>query len=155
MKKRIISHAQLVMFSFLAPVVVLLIELLPILVFPIKKDLFVFVFFAVQYLGMWIICFAIHNYAYRIINLNEKTITDGKIKIYWECVQKYEIKEIKLLQYSIIPTIHLKPMVFLVGNNGEKIGFSMTQKNIKQLSCFMDKNPVINEFIRNHAEKTI
>ena len=155
MKKRIISHAQLVMFSFLAPAVVLLIELLPILVFPIKKDWFVFVLFAVQYLGMWIICFAIHNYAYRIINLNEKTITDGKVKIYWECVQKYEIKEIKLLQYSIIPTIYLSSMVFLVGNNGEKIGFAMTQKNIKKLSCFMDKNPVINEFIRNYAEKTI
>ena len=107
MEKRIISHVQLIMFSFLAPVVVLLIELLPILVFPIKKDLFVFVFFTIQYLGMWMICFAIYNYAYRIIYLNEEAITNGKIKIYWECVQKYETKDIKLLQYSIIPTIHL------------------------------------------------
>ena len=146
--KKIISHAQLIVFSFLAPAVVLLIELLPILVFPIKKDLFTFVFFILQYLGMWIICFAINKYAYRIIYLDDKTVTDGKIEISWECIQKYEIKEIKLFQYSIIPTIYLKPMVFLVGNNGEKIGFSMTQKNIKQLIYFVNKNPVINELIK-------
>ena len=153
MKKRIISHAQLIVFSFLAPLVILLIELLPILVFPIKKDLFVFVFLLVQYLGMWIICFAIYNYAYRIIYLNEEAITSGKIKIYWECVQKYELKEIKLLQYSIIPTIYLKSMVFLVGNAGEKIGFAITQKNLKKLVSFMDKNPVINELIIKYHEK--
>lgn len=110
-----------------------LIELLVILSLPKEKKPWVFIFVAIQGILFYLICFAIYSYAYKIVKMNEHSIRCRKISISWEDIQKIELKEIKMMQYSLLPTITYSSMAYIYGSNGEKIGISMTKRNFDMI----------------------
>ena len=113
-----------------------LIELLVILSLPKEKKPWVFIFVAAQGILFYLICFAIYSYAYKIVKMNEQSIRCRKISISWEDIQKIELKEIKMMQHSLLPTITYSSMAYIYGSNGEKIGIAMTKRNLDMIVQF-------------------
>lgn len=132
MKYRTIAHNQLVAFTIIVPSIIALIELIIILCLP-KKELWNFIFVGVQAFLVWFICFALYSYSYKIIEINGNGIKCAKTEIEWECLQKIELKEIKLMQYSLLPTITCSSMAYFYGIKNEVIGIAITKRNCEML----------------------
>lgn len=130
------AHKQLVAFTISAPVMFVLFEIFVILSLPKEKKPWVFIFVAAQGILFYLICFAIYSYAYKIVKMNEQSIRCRKISISWEDIQKIELKEIKMMQHSLLPTITYSSMSYIYGSNGEKIGIAMTKRNLDMIVQF-------------------
>ena len=133
LKYKTVAHKQLVAFTITVPLIFVLIELSIILSLPNGKELWAFIFVGVQALLMWFICFAIYSYAYRTIEVNEQYIKSKKTEITWDNIQKIELREIKLMQYSLLPTLTFSSMAYFYGIKGDVIGIAMTKRNFEIL----------------------
>ena len=96
MKKKFISHPQLVMFCCTVPTVMILLELIIILTVQ-QKDMFIFLLMIWQFVCLWVIISVIYSYAYKIVEFSNEGMESRKILILWEDIQSVSLKEIKLL----------------------------------------------------------
>ena len=152
MKYKVVSHPKLVLFTFFVPVPILFIETFFALLALSENGnnyLGIVIFIIIQYIGLWGICFAIYRFAYQVVYLDDEGISTKKKKINWQDIEEIKVKEIKLMEHTIGGAITFDSMVFFFGVNGEKIGISLSQKNIKAIS-FYAKNCsiVVEDFLK-------
>ena len=134
MRTKILAHKQLVLFTILLPVSLIAIEAPIVLLFSPKESL-PYIFMAIQYMAIWLICFLIYNRAYRVITIDHKKIKCRRTEIVWEEIERIEIKEVKLLEYSLIPTITLSSYAYVFSKD-KVIQISISKSNIEKLHYF-------------------
>ena len=148
MKKKFISHPQLVMFCCTVPTVMILLELIIVLTVQ-QKNMFIFLLMIWQFVVLWVITSVPYSYAYKIVGFSNEGMESGKILILWEDIQSVSLKEIKLFKYNLIP-IYLSSLATFSSNDGRKISFAITKKHVEWLKYFSNqKSNVINEFLNN------
>ena len=149
MKKKFISHPQLVMFCCTVPTVMILLELIIVLTVQ-QNDMFIFLLMIWQFVCLWVIISVIYSYAYKIVEFSNEGMESRKILILWEDIQSVSLKEIKLFKYNLIPTVYLSSLAIFTSKDGREISFAITKKHVEWLKYFSNqKSNVINEFLNN------
>ena len=154
MEYSFIAHKQFVFRSNAIPISFALFGLLLMIIFSIGigyDDSYLFGSIAILALTslMWLILFISFRNSYKKITFNELCVGTKKVKIPWESIKKYRIKQIKVRGNVFSPGWkHLDSVLYLYGENGEKIWFACGEEHIdKMKELASGKNKIIDEII--------
>lgn len=152
MEYNFIAHKQFVIRSNAIPVGFALFGLLLMIIFSIGfgyDDSYLFGCIAILALTslMWLILFISFRNSYKKITFNELCVGTKKVKIPWESIKKYRIKQIKL-RGNVVEWKYLDSVLYLYGENGEKIWFACKKEHIaKMKELASGKSKIIDEII--------
>ena len=152
MEYNFIAHKQFVIRSNAIPVGFALFGLLLMIIFSIGfgyDDSYLFGCIAILALTslMWLILFIVFHNSYKKITFNELFVGTKKVKIPWESIKKYRIKQIKL-RGNVVEWKYLDSVLYLYGENGEKIWFACKKEHIaKMKELASGKSKIIDEII--------
>lgn len=154
MEYNFIAHKQFVIRSNAIPVGFALFGLLLVIIFSIGfgyDDSYLFGCIAILALTslMWLILFIVFHNSYKKITFNELFVGTKKVKIPWESIKKYKIKQIKIRGNVFSPAWkRLDSVLYLYGENGEKIWFACREEHIaKMKELASGKSKIIDEII--------
>lgn len=152
MEYNFIAHKQFVIRSNAIPVCFALFGLLLMIIFSIGfgyDDSYLFGCIAILALTslMWLILFIVFHNSYKKITFNELFVGTKKVKIPWESIKKYKIKQIKV-RGNVLEWKYLDSVLYLYGENGEKIWFACKKEHIaKMKELASGKSKIIDEII--------
>ena len=156
MEYSFIAHKQLVIRSNAIPISFALFGLLLMIIFSVGfgyDDSYLFGSIAIlaQTSLMWLILFISFRNSYKKITFNELCVGTKKVKIPWESIKKYKIKQIKVRGRKNVIFFewkYLDSVLYLYGENGEKIWFACREEHIdKMKELASGKNKIIDEII--------
>ena len=153
MKYYTICNEKLVLFTFFLPCFC---DFLPFLMFlfapeehRLNNGLYVLALFVL----LWGICALIHHDACALVKMDETGLKKKHTELKWEEITRVEIEEIKLLRFSLLPTIPVSSIVFSSnadGNRNKIIKLSLNPKNVKHLVLLgKNKSTAISNFLEN------
>ena len=152
MEYNFIAHKQFVIRSNAIPVGFALFGLLLMIIFSIGfgyDDSYLFGCIAILALTslMWLILFIVFHNSYKKITFNELFVGTKKVKIPWESIKKYKIKQIKV-RGNVLEWKYLDSVLYLYGENGEKIWFACKKEHVaKMKELASGKSKIIDEII--------
>ena len=146
MKQKFIAHRQLIIYSNLAPIVLISLELSISVIVSLPNRIEIgmaWIAILAQFLFFWGILFIIYHNSYRLIWIDEEGVKTGRIFIKWEEIYKYKVVPIVL---GAFPKIKLKPMLYIYDETGRKIRFALDDKRMKNmLLCSQGKSIVVHK----------
>lgn len=158
MEYKFISHKQLVIRSNLIPASIAIIEFFILTIIAIgfgeeAFNIFDWILVAFQTSVIWVIAFIISHNSYRKIIFDVTGVGTKKVKIPWDEIKQYEIKEVKYRgfgKYFVVPeTKYLDSMLYLYGKNGEKIKFALKKEHMEKMKEFANGKSKVVEEIAN------
>lgn len=149
MRQKFIAHKQLVIFSNLLPLGIVMLEMLALFIVSFKRSIKIgWGWFGIlaQFLIIWLIMFIIYHNAYRVILIDEKGIKTGRTRINWEEIQRYKTVPIKLSIRFYLPKIAFKPMLYIYDCRGRKIRFALDKEILEKILIMSkDKSSIISQ----------
>lgn len=154
MRYRTIANTKLVLFTFICSVWCCFLPILMVLFSSIENLFWNLGILLILFTCVWGICALIYRDAFILVEMNNVCLKTKKGEIKWEEIDHIEIKETKLLQFSLFPTIHVSSVVCyskkVDGGTGTIIEFSLKPNNLKYLGFFGEtKSKAVFNFLKN------
>ncbi len=148
--KRIVSSSSLVLFSIISPMEICVFFYIGLLFKKTNILLFLIITIAVHILFTYIF-YMVYQNAFNVITINSEGLRTRHISVDWENAICVSICEVKLYQYSLLPTVYIDVLCI---SETEKV-YDFTRKNTDCIFIEMTKNnlDILREFVPEGAKE--